>query len=232
MKTITLTVYNRPEYTSKVLESLQTNNTIGYKLLIAAEPGCDQTIKVCQKIDFMPFELVLNPFCRGVNCNNKHIYDLVFDRGSELNVAIEDDTPLSPDALDLVEWFHSLPNRDDYLLLNLFNGSKSTDRPLELFEYDAFCPWGFCFSRQAYENRIKPYWMCDARGWDWSICEVMRNNGLKSLSPFLSRTQNIGKYGGVYCTPDYYEHCFSGHVSSDGSFGKKFSLIPSLIKSE
>src|SRR5260221_6365651 len=102
MKTITLIAFNRPEYTREVLESLRTNNTKNYVLFIAIEPGCEQTIDICRSVDFMPVEILVNPSRRGVNYNNKNIYDLVFDRGSEWNVAIEDDTPLSPDALDLV----------------------------------------------------------------------------------------------------------------------------------
>ena len=224
MKTATLIAFNRPEYTREVLESLRKNNTKNYVLFVAIEPGCEQTIDICRSVDFMPIEILVNPSHRGVNYNNKYIYDLVFDRGSEWNVAIEDDTPLSPDAFDLVEWFFSFPKQDDYLLLNLFNGSRTVDRPLELFEHDAFCPWGYCFGKGAYERVIKPGWMCDQRGWDWSICKIMREKGLKSLSPFLSRARNIGKYGGVYCTPEFHDHCFSGHISSDGSFGKSFFI--------
>src|SRR5258708_4029596 len=151
LKTITLTAFNRPTYTQEVLQSLRCNNTTGYVLFIAVEPGCDRTIEICRAVDFMPVEVIVNPSRLGINHNNKNIYETVFNCGRQWNLAIEDDTPLSPDALELAEWFRTLPRSADYLLLNLFSENGNIARPLELFEFDAFCPWGYYFETDAYE---------------------------------------------------------------------------------
>ena len=224
MKTITLTVCNRPLYTRKTLESLRRANTKGYKLVISVEPGCKSVLKECKKVDFMPVEIHVNKTRLGINWNNKSVYDKVFADGSLFNIALEDDTPLSPDALDLANWFFQDPSRDKYLLLNLFNLGKSMNNPVSLFEDKGFSPWGYCITRSKYESLIRPRWMCDARGWDWSINRIMSGQSLKALTPYLSRSRNIGKFGGVYCTPQYYEHCVGGHMASVGSFGTSFAI--------
>ncbi len=224
MKTITLTAHNRPEYTKTVLESIRANDPQDYILFIAAEPGCHETLDVCRSIDFMPVELIVNESHRGIKFNSKYIYDVVFDGGSKWNIAIEDDTPISPDAIDLVEWFHSLPNQETYLLLNLFNLSKKVERPLELFESDKFCPWGYSIRKQAYERFIKPNWMCHKDGWDFSINKVIEDCKLKCLTPYLSRSRNIGRLKGYHCTPEYHDQVFEGHVFSNGEFGRNFAI--------
>lgn len=218
---------NSTNHSATVQEALRANNLSDYRLFIAAEPGCDETLKICRKVDFMPCQLFVNPKRIGIHWNNKSLYERAFGNGSEFNVAIEDDTPLSPDALDLANWFWSLPSRDDYLLLNLFNGSRSGNCPVDIEECDSFCPWAYCVTQEKYERLVAPHWMCDDRGWDWSICAAMTRFGHKSLRPVLSRSRNIGKHEGTYCSPAIHEESFGGHVASAGRYGKDFLLCRS-----
>jgi hypothetical protein len=224
VKTITLTVFNRPDYTRQVIEALRANNTEGYRLLIAAEEREAATVAECLKVDFMPVQIFYNFSHLGIKWTAKRIYDIAFHLSSEFNVAIEDDIPLAPDALDLANWFFEHPRRSDYFTLNLFNGSRDFARPLDMVEMDAMCPWGYCFTRKTYREFIEPNWMCDERGWDFSMCEIMRALRLKSLAPVLSRSRNIGRLGGTFCTPELYDRSFTGQIASDGSFGKAFQL--------
>lgn len=226
MKTITLVAFRRPEYTRETLDSLRLQPTISdYHLFIAIEPGYPETLAVCQEVDFVDCTVKLNESVLGVNHNNLKLYEHIFNAGSSFNVAIEDDTPLAQDALRLAEWFAALPQRESYWLLNLFSGSRTIERPLDVSEHDAFCPWGFCMTPSGYE-RIRAEWMCDSRGWDWSICSAIRQSGGKVLKPHLSRSRNIGRTRGVYCTPEYHDACFSGHVCSDGQASGDFELVP------
>jgi len=139
-KTVTLVAFKRPEYTAKVLESLKANNLEGYTLIMSLEPGHEETRRVCETVDFMPHEVIVQTQNLGVNWHNKTIYDYVFRIGSELNVALEDDTPLSPDALDLANWYFENPELHNYAMLNCFSRSTNAERPADLFEWDQFCP--------------------------------------------------------------------------------------------
>jgi hypothetical protein len=224
MKTISLVVCDRPHYTREVLESLRTLRRTDYKLFIRAEPVCMETQEICAAVDFMDVHFEVNQQVLGIHWNNKSLYDQVFGAGSTFNVAVEDDTPLAPDAIDLAEWFRNLPSRDEYLLLNFFNHSRSLDEPLGLFKHNAFCPWGYCMTKEAYSGCIEPAWMCDERGWDWSICSMMARQQRKSLAPHVSRSRNIGRLGGVYCAPQNYDKVFGGHVMSMGGYGTDFSI--------
>lgn len=227
MKSITLVVCDRPDYTRQVLDSIQASDTRGYHLFIAAEPGCGEVIDLCQHVDFMPTTLTVNSARLGIHWNNKTAYECAFAAGSEFNVALEDDTLITPDALDYANWFLTLPQCEDYVLANLFNYSRALERIEDVVESDAMCPWAWCFTRQKWESYIRPHWMCDQRGWDWSLCAMMRNLGLKALSPVVSRSQNIGRLRGTYCTPELHDQCFSGLIASKGQRDKNFRLCRS-----
>lgn len=224
MKTITLTAFNRPGYTRRVLHSIRAANPQGYKLIIQVDPGCDETLALCAGVSFMDSEWQRNPEVLGINWNNKAAYDRAFSSGSEFNVALEDDTPLCPDALELAEWFREHPNRDDYLLLNLFNEDPTPLSPRMVYTTHRFCPWGFCMTREAYESYIKPQWMTDDRGWDWTILTLLEKLDLKALVAGLSRCRNIGRSGGVNYTELDHDEKFSSHPYSRGGYGGTFRL--------
>ena len=215
MKSITLVACNRPAYTQQVLDSIKANDRYGYHLFIAVEPGCQEVVDLCKRVDFMPTTVIENPTKLGINYNQKSAYERAFFDGSEFNVALEDDTVLAPDALDLANWFHALPWRDRYLLMNLFNTSKTAERPSEVEKTDAMCPWGWCFTRKQWNHWLCPNWMSDARGWDFSIVEMMRRLNFKSLTPIVSRTRNIGREGGANHTPELHDIAFKGLVMND-----------------
>ena len=106
MKTLTLTVNNRPGYLRQLLDSLRRNNVDGYDLLYCAvEPGCPEVLDVCKAIDFIPTHVHLNAERLGVRENPYQALRAVFDMGSDFNVYLEDDLLVSPDALDLANWY-------------------------------------------------------------------------------------------------------------------------------
>jgi hypothetical protein len=214
MKTITLTTWNRPDYTALALEALRNNDVSGYSLFVNAEPGCELTIDTIRKIDFMPVSLCVNEEPLGINWNNRAAYDRAFSAGSLFNIAIEDDVLLSPDAIDLANWFYDNPECRRYAALNLFNNSRDLRFPESILEDTTFRPWGFCLMCEEDETLIRPHWMCDPRGWDWSVSQILREHNRKTLTPALSRSRNIGRLGGTHCTPEYHDECFTGLVAS------------------
>jgi hypothetical protein len=246
-KTITLPVWNRPEYTKKVLESLEKANTKGYELLVGIEPGCKEVLEIVHKFakkEILPTRIIINEENKGINYNNLNLYEKAFNSGSEFNVAIEDDIVLSPDALDLANWFLKCDKNKKYMLLNLFNNSKDYKTPLVLIESKSFCPWGFCFTKKVYLKWIKPYWMYHPInfnwllykiggekvgkniGWDCSIFKILTKHHLKTLVPTLSRSKNIGRESGVHSTPELFDKQFPKTlVSANKYYGNRFKII-------
>ena len=225
MKTITIVPYNRPHYLRKVLESIRSNDTSGWHLHIGVEPENDEVIAVCQNVNFMPVSVTINDRILGVHCNNFNAYNHVFDNGSDFNVALEDDTVLAPDALDLANWFYTGYAASDYALMKLCPISKTLDRPLDVTECTDFAPWGWCVTRDKYTRHIKPNWTCDTRGWDFSVWSTMCKYRLKALTPLVARSTTIGRLGGANYTPELFDEHFSGVVASPGGYGKDFNLV-------
>lgn len=228
MKTITFVAYNRADYTKQVLQSIEAAEPDGYEMFISLDPGDEATEKVVR--DFLSTTrikttLIKNEERLGVNYNNLGAFKAAMEAGSDFNMAVEDDTPISPDAFQLADWF--LNYGQDYLVLNLFTFGMIEQEPLALMECKDFCPWAWCFSRKAFERYINAGWMGDERGWDWSINKVMQEFNLKSLRPVLSRSGNIGRAQGTHCTPELYDSDFpEGLVMSKQKHGSDFRIIP------
>ncbi len=225
-KAITLIAYNRPDYLKEVISALsQVKGIEDYRLFCGIDPGCPKVVEMCRNIDFVESEIVVNPARFGVNYNNRRIIQHAFSKGSGFVVAVEDDIVLSRDALSLCNWFHDWENRDAFLLMNLFAGDSSNETPLRVESRRHFCPWGWCVTKQKYEEWIQPAWMRDTRGWDFSINQLIeREPSLKVLTPTLSRTRNIGRTG-VHETPVHHDSVFSNAISSNGSTSESFEFI-------
>jgi hypothetical protein len=76
-----------------------------------------------------------------------------------------------------------------------------------------FNPWCWMVSREAWRDVLLPAWdwgvpvgqeAPDCTGWDWAVWRTIRS-GYLALVPDASRSQNIGKDGGVYAEPDFFE---------------------------
>jgi hypothetical protein len=189
----------------------------GYKLFIGVEPGDEQVAEYCQGLDFMPTNVVINPHRLGVKWNPFETISRAFDSGSLLNVALEDDVILAPDALDLVNYFYGLES-ESFFCLGLFNYHSNPQLPGLLELSGHFAPLGWAATRKRWLELLKPNWPADDRGWDFAFNRALDSNRkLKVLQPKWSRSTHIGREGGTHCTPDYHDKTF-GHLSiSDGT---------------
>lgn len=228
-KAIALVAHNRPDYLRQVLQCLAAAKGIEqYKLFCGIDPGCEEVEEICREVDFVDCEVVVNPARFGINYNNRRIIQHAFSKGAGLVVVVEDDILLSPDALPLCDWFYRWENRDGFLLMTLFAGDSSLQAPLRVEQRRHFCPWGWCITKKKYEEWVQGGWMCDVRGWDFSInCLIEREPSLKVLTPTLSRARNIGRFG-VNETPDHHDATFSRAVYSDGSYTGPFEFLPTV----
>lgn len=224
MKTLTLTAWYRLEYLKQMLDSLRQNNLEGYDLLYCAiEPGRPEVADLCTSIDFIPTKVFVNPFQRGVRINPYSALEAVFHMGSDFNVYLEEDIVLSPDALDMANWYQG--QAEDTLCLPFFNYHSSPDDPAGIKverECEEFAALGFALTRQSWEKWFQPYWFMDDYskgkiGWDWAVRYAANKHGLEMLMPLWARSNHIGQLGGMHCSAEFHDQTFAHLSISDGS---------------
>jgi len=228
MKTLSLTAFNRPSYLQKALQSLSRNDLAGYdRLYIGLEPGNAQVLEICKNINFIDTEIIQNKSVLGVRDNPYSLLKTVFDRGSKLNVYLEDDVLISPDALSLANWYDHLPARDEYLCLSLFRKLEPLGVALveESSKFDAL---GFVLSREQWCKYFEKYWYAQSNGWDHSIRGMIKELGVKTLIPGQSRSFHIGREGGVHYRPQLHDRV---HLKIDWNKSERISEF-SLEKSQ
>ncbi|MGH1590638.1 hypothetical protein ACRBEV_22650 [Methylobacterium phyllosphaerae] len=141
---------------------------------------------------------------------------------------LEEDLILSPDALDLTEWYDR-NQRSTWMALNLLCGPCGTAGyvsspwfPETLVETKMFNSLGFATHRHMWENFISKVWMAPGDGeqsrpanwdtswgWDWSVYAFALSAPvpLFIVSPAFSRVNHIGTHG-VHVTPAHNEKMF------------------------
>lgn len=105
MKTISLPIYNRPDALKRMLETLKANNTEGWTLVVSQDGynvKCQEQVNQIDWMDVSYFD-ALNGL--GLTLNTFLAPSLAFAAGSDFNLYLEDDLLLSPDALDLCNWY-------------------------------------------------------------------------------------------------------------------------------
>lgn len=201
MKTMTLTATNRPDGLRQTLDSLAKNAHLDeYVLFCAVEPvqtaAGQEVRKICQEIDFMKKSVVLNPRILGVKDNPFAIQKRVFDIGSEFNIYLEDDVVLSPDAIELCEWYRQRPDLHTGMCLNLYNPDESdASRPVEVVKGKRFSSLNYATTRDQWRKHFEPNWYKNRLGWDYSIVDTLNQPGMFNTMPALSRSHHIGLEG-------------------------------------
>lgn len=210
-KTCTITAFNRPHYLQQVLDTIRRNDTSGYTLYCALEPGRPDVVKMCQEIDWMPCVVVENESRLGVRDNPYNILRYVFEEvGSDFNLYLEDDVAISPDAFDLANWYSTLPTDEARLCLNLFRYDSDPARKNAVIPLSRnFNAMGIAIRAAEWRDWFSTYWYYDARGWDWSIHSLLiENPSLTAFCPAWSRSIHIGREGGMHCLPKMHDEMF------------------------
>ena len=101
---IAFTVWNRPDYLRETLASWEKVRGIGYaRLLFCCEPGCPESVQVCEEVAFAPRAVIVNPQRYGVLGNPWNALDTGF-REDEIVILAEEDMIVSPDVLEYFTW--------------------------------------------------------------------------------------------------------------------------------
>ena len=203
MKTITLACKDRPDYTLKVLNSLKEQNKKldDYKLYINIDPGCREVVDICNSVNFIEtdikiFQLDETNIRKRIDKNTYDVMERTFSDGSDFNLYLEDDVIMSPDILDIMDWYagQDLTNIALLCLCNLWDRTNQPDENL-VYKVRCACGWGFITSKFQFEKYCKPAWITKP-SWDKAVANYIRTfEGIYNLVPQLSRTSNIGAKG-------------------------------------
>lgn len=227
---IAFTVNDRPRYLQQTLESWSKVRGIGDATLIfRCEPGCAETVALCESVDFARHHVVRNDSRFGVLENPWLAFRSAFavqtfrsavasqDPGvNPFTVLAEDDLVVSPDVLEYFTWCQRYRDDPEVLGVTTYQhheqpGGLAAAAPADWSRDDEWHFWVWGTWRDRWENLLRDSWDFTyeengggpgQRGWDWKIRNlyVMRS-GLKMIAPALARSQHIGRYGGSHATP-------------------------------
>lgn len=219
MKTITFPVGYRTNYLKEFLDCLKKQDLHDYTIFCSAEasPQCIEILKTCGLV----INIVLKPGSTGAKshdgarANMFNALNSAFGAGSTFNLHLEDDFLLSPDAVNLANWYYN--NYKDkpltYMAYGMFGCSPRGDDYTALEEVPFFEGLGWCAFKENWESCYKPNWHNDALameytgryGWDWAVQGYFKKNKCKALHPLINRTQHNGRHGGTCCSPEHHD---------------------------
>jgi hypothetical protein len=259
MRTVTVVAHNRPQYLSMVMQSLldalvSESVPMFEEVIICVDPGNPSVLRVADEAAYFTSSQgiagchVYENSCKfGVAGNPLVAMQRAFEEhGSDLNLALEDDACLRPDALRLSSWFHESHGGplSDYTLMSMCNhrefgrGSNPggmPDDPEMLAESGIITsPFAWCATRWQWPF-IKSSWhrkRVAPTGWDFSLSYAMRLEQRRALHPVLSRCQNIGREGGVHESPESFDETQLGLVYSDGKSSGSYRIVARLQDGE
>ncbi|NBO22945.1 hypothetical protein EBU94_06375, partial [bacterium] len=133
MKTISITVSNRPDYLEKCLNNLyEVRGIDDYTVVFGIEPLCQKSFEMCDNSKFKKKIIFKNVQKLGIRDNPFYLLNNIFKK-SILNIYLEEDVIVSPDIIYIAEYYYK--NATDYVLLNLFNKSScATESPHKIFK--------------------------------------------------------------------------------------------------
>ena len=227
-KTITVLAYNRPQYLGSCLLALSRCRGIAdYSAIVSIDGGGDRR----QVINDTGLTVICQEKNFGIDHHNEAMYNHVFkELDSEFNLALEDDVILTPDALEVCDWFLSQPKWGRYAWLSLGNYAREwlyLDPYQKILEGQGIYTSAWAMGRESWE-RMEPNWcqhMYSQVGWDWSLSYVAWLNQWKSLEPVVARARNIGRTG-VHAFAEWFDQNVAPSIYSDGRPATSFEVIP------
>lgn len=219
MKTITFPVGYRPNYLTEFLHTLAQQDLDGYEIFCSVEksPQCIQILENCG----ININILHKPHSSGLvshsgaRVNMYNALNSAFEAGSDFNLHLEDDFLLSPDCVDLANWYYE--NYKDkpltYMSYGMFGFGPRGNDYTALEEVEFFEGLGWCAFKENWETCYKNAWWDEslakrhykAYGWDWNVQAFFRENKCKAIRPVINRTQHNGRIGGTCCTVQHHD---------------------------
>jgi len=223
MKTISMTAYNRPDYLAATLNDLTKNDPYDWHFFISVDPSdkTEQILRVLNKeYGFASKTIIVNPQRKDHRRNQHDAIAKAFDTGSTFNLHFDDDLFISPDALELANYYERT-FKDKPLTFNsygLFNYDSNPNEPSKLISrVGTFTGLGWMCFREGFEKVFNPNWFYDglalkifgSYGWDWSVAAWCKQNNLSEIYPAFSRTNHRGRECGTCCSYEWHDKAFA-----------------------
>lgn len=210
MKSISISLYNRPEYTKTLFDHL--NNCAGiedYKIIICVEPVNQEVINLAQNFRPEQTRVDINDELYGCQTNIFQCLAKGFSINPDFHIHLEDDTIPGKDCLKYFEWA-SKKYKDDQAVFsvsgyvnsnnNMENCCNSkTDDIMKVGKRKHFTPWGWGTWGDRWKNVIRLDWDFGYKhgGWDVNMAKRLRKD-MCEIYPEISRIQNIGAKDGIH----------------------------------
>lgn len=237
MRTVTMLCYNRPAYFERALAALSKNKELYLfdAIHVFAEPTENKEMQtllsslsarehaLCSQI---PCSIIIhhNSTKHGTDRNGFLSQAYVFDElKTSVNLHIEDDVIVSPDAAFLALWYEQQPSCKERLCFCLHNhGGVAVSENKHNLSFTGcvheFNPYGWIATPENWNTWLKREWFTnrwspDGKvrfGWDWSLnyhCAYTKE--AHTLMPEVSRATTIGEFDGVHMSPELWRSEFS-----------------------
>lgn len=214
---ISMTAYRRPDYTKQVLEALSLCEGIEQCLFTAhVEPGVDEVIDIVKSFDSCPSTVHVNKTKNGLNKNTNNVLRKarlalkpMGKKERRVNLHIEDDTVLSPDAL-IMHWEAQQRWGGNPRVFSVTSWNKPKVEPASEVRYQLriqqwFTCWGWSVSYGRLGEILTQWCFRNAKSFAWKVNKRTRKDRWE-IHPQLSRVQNIGyEKGENNRTPEWYK---------------------------
>lgn len=210
MKTISISLYRRPEYAKQVLNNLdQCFNIKEYKILIFCEPNYNEVISIAQNFRPSQTTVTINPQKFGCNKNIYQCWEAGFSY-SDFHIHLEDDTVPAKDFLIYCEYLKNIYINDISIFsISGYTNSNNKTMNQQFSEYSNeynhyskrnwFTPWGWAtwISRWSLIKEAFIRSLESKISWDHFVHKALDNKF--EIFPSVARIQNIGAEQGTYC---------------------------------
>ncbi|WP_313514290.1 hypothetical protein [Pseudomonas sp.] len=230
-RSITITAMDRLPLFRQTLMMLAANPLDGWRIFVRIEPtrlSGEFVAAVEELLAGRDCQVEVNPTRFGVRHNPFFAIEAAFAWGSGLNLHLEEDFCLSPDATAMALWFER-NHRAHWLLLSLLAGPcasagllSNPDHPELLFEARTFNSLGFAVRRKEWYGLLRGIWlgtetsltghgaMRHRWGWDWAVYGLLAaSRDLRSVQPVLARASHTGRTG-THSTAQFHDEAFGG----------------------
>jgi hypothetical protein len=206
MKTITISLCDRPYYTKILLDNLNSCYGIDkYNIGIFVEPVDKEVVNLALSFRKNQTKVYINRQRLGCSHNIFNCLYYGFDvMKSSYHIHFEDDTIPSKDCLNFFEWCDSQYLDDETVFsitgYNKIKKIKESDKNL-VKRTNWYTPWGWATWKSRWQNGYKedlwkrinstPY-----KSWDCHTNDIRQNRF--EIQPIIPRIQNIGAKNGFH----------------------------------
>jgi hypothetical protein len=224
------------------------NDLTGWRIALAIEPSPmagDVARMAAGILADRDNTITINDSLLGIAENGFRSIERVFAEGAQINLYLEEDMLLAPDATRLAAWYFA-NHKADWLCLNLIGGGcasagliSNPDYPDMLLLGRTFNSLGFAVRREEWEHHMRAAWKKEAEpvvkfdgaltgGWDWAVSAMlMKNPSLHTVQPVLARATHTGRRGGQHCTTAFHDEAFAELPLFTGSpVATTYRLVP------